>query len=762
MAIYDPIAEAAAGLQGWFEPASGALNGDGDQASDGDLVNTLTDLASTGNATASGGDRWTYRAAALNGHDAIESTSQRVMKTAVAISAFLNVNAFTVLAVARLFDNAHAGASGSDNQHLWGDDGGNLGLASKSTPSVYAWNNDGSGDATPVIATPDFLFGAWYVFVTVHLTGTLAQSLNLGSQSTVASGNTASMADVLVIGRNYAGASTGRYWHGQLAHLRLYDQGLSGPDLTERINDLLLKYGLGGNVPTSEQALTIGSSKLNQTRRGVMIPGVAVNMRDALDFGPGPDPIALSHYSLPNSGIEQPDRLRCIVETRVYNPEAYEGDGPSSRLELRDTAPAHATHWDTGRVANPGETPARLGVGQALTLNRGCPKYVDNPASPSEILFIGVGAEAQALQGHLLERGSTGNQQLRGSFISGFTGLAASSGDGVRSLDTVVVRFPLNLVPNSYRITMNGSVATLFRQALPASAAYGGSDPVVITLDIYLVTGQMGHISVQRSGGGSSWYRDSDGTFQATEQVITTASLRLLDATGGWRRYALKAFVPGAQTVQVNLLGPLTTANQIWAYAHVQQEIGRWPSSRMLTDDVVMPRDLDVFARANAASPLRSFPTGIFTELDVICPEWAYNDSSTYTFMLRCVVYDASNWVKVFFTASTGLWTLQVRVAGTSHNATAPGTHAAGDVVTIGRRLTGGQGELGLPAYTASIFVNGAKGADAACGAFPTASGSPALYIGNDGSANAIDAGLRHNRLEARCWSDAEIARFPG
>lgn len=121
--------------------------------------------------------------------------------------------------------------------------------------------------------------------------------------------------------------------------------------------------------------------------------------------------------------------------------------------------------------------------------------------------------------------------------------------------------------------------------------------------------------------------------------------------------------------------------------------------------------------------------------------------------------HDANNSAFVYWDGPNGRWTFRIRAAGVTYDATFAATPSSGVWYQIGARWTGTNGELGVTARTASIWVDRVKGTDVVS-VVPTEAGTATFDIGSTGSAGNILNGQIRKILSCQyVFTDTEMQR---
>ncbi len=100
------------------------------------------------------------------------------------------------------------------------------------------------------------------------------------------------------------------------------------------------------------------------------------------------------------------------------------------------------------------------------------------------------------------------------------------------------------------------------------------------------------------------------------------------------------------------------------------------------------------------------------------------------TVTLWHVYHDTQNELRIFYDQATASMVFRLRRAGTNYDATKAVTLTRLARVRVGARWCSPEGEHGLPAYSVSVFVGGAKGTDATAAGAMTEQATSRMAIG--------------------------------
>lgn len=158
-----------------------------------------------------------------------------------AISNFIAADAFTILVAFRAESITDTG-NHFDAHALLGDLGGFVGISLRDNAGqkvLQCWNWDGNADSVDLNINE----GESYVVMFRHESGNLFASLNGGSESSVASGNTSDLSGQLCLGKTTLGSE---FYNGRLGELAIYDAGLSGSNLSDAVSYFTDRWIDGG------------------------------------------------------------------------------------------------------------------------------------------------------------------------------------------------------------------------------------------------------------------------------------------------------------------------------------------------------------------------------------------------------------------------------------------------------------------------------------------------------------------------------------
>lgn len=143
-----------------------------------------------------------------------DGTSDFLRRVTGSIDDFVNAASYTTWVVFN-GDAFNTDTTTFNNDALWSDGSGYMGLMLDATSGMAIYNDDGAADEvyTPVSV------GTWYVAEARHEAGTIYVSKNGGADASIASGNTSNLADDLVVGRNFSSA----FFDGKMHEFVIFD-----------------------------------------------------------------------------------------------------------------------------------------------------------------------------------------------------------------------------------------------------------------------------------------------------------------------------------------------------------------------------------------------------------------------------------------------------------------------------------------------------------------------------------------------------------
>jgi hypothetical protein len=204
------------------------------------------------------------------------------------------------------------------------------------------------------------------------------------------------------------------------------------------------------------------------------------------------------------------------------------------------------------------------------------------------------------------------------------------------------------------------------------------------------------------------------------------------------------------------------TASRISHLYHVQIEKGTFPTSRIVTDGAAGTRVKTQLSH-DVTTAAKIYDPALGAFWCQVTPDWSSSEpgSTEDMYLYYMETNGGADYDALFYDTSAGAWTFARKVGGSTYNATKTATVTRGTTYSIGARWTGVDAELGLTAYTISVFVDGVKGTDATSAA-PTFTSPETLYRGSDSSfAKQANGAVREVRILPYAPTDEEMARLP-
>ncbi len=160
-----------------------------------------------------------------------------LMTNSAQVGTFIVNTAYTYFIVWKATAINTNGATTDQNDSIICDTGGYFGMFLKSAPTQWVYNWDGTSDsATTSIAT-----GSFMVSMGRHETGNLYSSVNGGSETSTASGNTQVTTGTMKIGNDRLGSN---FLDGDIAEMIVYNVAVSTTNISNVITYLRTKYGI--------------------------------------------------------------------------------------------------------------------------------------------------------------------------------------------------------------------------------------------------------------------------------------------------------------------------------------------------------------------------------------------------------------------------------------------------------------------------------------------------------------------------------------
>lgn len=714
-------------------------------------------------------------ARALNGHAVVSFTDGSIGLTSAdsgaVTSDFITNSTGTVYTVVRIDALNTNAATWHENDTVWRGLGSACGIVLKSTPAALIVNDDGAADSVSVTVAA----GNWYILIWRHTGGNLYAGEGApDSQSSTASSNTTTVNLAMVFGQS----SVPGYADIALAEMLLFKQNHTAQTMSQILGYLKAKYFSARDAIASakyergdalEQARAFGGQRLLEMGRARThivedLPLEAMDEELLTD-------VWLSHPLGRGAtwGTSETERRH----VRLYASD-WDIDRKTASQTFRDLRDLQHTYWESGDTSTVCDETRQ---GQAVCA--GAAIRVMRRASPTWVLDPGTGRWAKVLSSTeavsadgITLRPARMNILPRSSFGDGIASLSVTAGNGTGTFDTSVYMFDESAVatPGSLKIVAGNPNTTGYRAGWPVTAV----DPNTAELLALVV-----------------WHRD-DGGEPLSYSLYDTTSTKYWTTAGGW------GAAGGAEAFNTITLGSATAFTEYVEYitpesAHgaastwrvrIKQPDGGTASRINYVGHVEVQTSVDATPQATAISYRSGLivtdaseviresdelwlddPLGIInvpqgTLRFEFRPEWSAAQLwSTALFSSGGATYVEATWDGSSDTLSFG--------SSASGPASIPWTPVAGTWYQLAFRYTGATGELGLPAQTFDVFIDGAKGTSAASAGALSGFGSPfwwsdQLSAGTDPLAtrDALVPGgtIRGIRFSPYCLTDAEIA----
>ena len=408
---------------------------------------------------------------------------------------------------------------------------------------------------------------------------------------------------------------------------------------------------------------------------------------------------------------------------------------------------------------------ARMYVG-TRTYERDSKAWVEDP-SDDTVRELGYDVEILSggeFPGQLIESTST-NMLTRSSFVSGETGLTIA--DGVNgsdvALDSGDLLFDTSVTPTTIRLTAGTPHTTEDSVSWPATASIPANTICRLSVD-----------HKDDSGVALAWrmFRGVDSRFwnDTTETWDVGAVTNTMTMSTTKERWLSKRFDVGSSATTVAMGIAQTaggTAGRINHVYHVQLEKLAWATSRIVTDSASVTRADASLSYSQTTSALANWPHTRGTVTFDFIPEWDRDDlmaggmSGGVAAHFFVLPYSGSNDIfHIFFDAITGYLNFVIGSGGVNYGAVHYDWNPVrGQTYKIAARWTSSEGELGLAPLTASVFVDGVKGASEGVFVSPTAVYPSTLYVGSNVTTYTPNGAMRRIRITQQVLTDEEIAR---
>lgn len=173
-------------------------------AANGDVINGAINKAGVGGNFITGGTFITWATSAQNGRAVMRCASASASYLAgSAISNYFTNAQATLIVVCKTSGITHSGTV-SYNMYSIASDGGNyfgLHFTTATSARFNSYNWDSSGETKAQTVAPQ---DTWYVVLCQHIGGNIISSVNGGTKTSTASGNTSSLASTLKVGNNFS------------------------------------------------------------------------------------------------------------------------------------------------------------------------------------------------------------------------------------------------------------------------------------------------------------------------------------------------------------------------------------------------------------------------------------------------------------------------------------------------------------------------------------------------------------------------------
>lgn len=423
--------------------------------------------------------------------------------------------------------------------------------------------------------------------------------------------------------------------------------------------------------------------------------------------------------------------------------------------------------WDTACTQDVNASARQAGVARLLrgigfTFARQSMAWIENPADPTALVQCSNQARAITRKGEYLEEART-NEILRSSGVSGGTGLTlagtGTNGSAI-AVDTTDLLFDQVTSANSLKFTAGSPHAAELRVTFPATASWANT-PCRVTIDHKTDSGEGLYWRLQRSVDSNYW-NDTTPGWQAgsVDNACATSATRNPD-----NRTISKAVTMDGTSRTLTLaifLQTGGTAGRISHLYHAQIERGTFPTSRIVTDGAAVTRVKTELSHS-VTTAAKIFDPALGSFYCEMTPDWSSADlgSTEDMYVWWMTTNGGADHMALYYDASAAGWVFEAKVGANTYQATKAAAVTRGTLYKIGCRWTGVEAELGLTAYTLSVFVDGVKGTDATAAA-PTFTSPETWYRGSDSSfAHQANGAIREWRVFPAALTDEEIARLP-
>lgn len=742
---------------------------------DGDAIQTWPDISGNANdfTQATLANRPLLKTDILNGRPALLFDGSNDLFTGPLLSTFITaVNGGTIYVLAKPTAITANSATPALNDGIFGGSASNtMGMTLRNNASVYTyytWAYDGTSqkNAARTFAGPN----GWYVFVHSYLS-TLRNILDdpYNPVSTAMAAGLANTASVAKIGENWNASA--RFTGYIAAILAVNVEDAAADDKQHTIAYIANKYFsplIASNVCTIirgdpvEQGRDVASRRLwaysaVRPKARVIAPLTAADA-ELVDL------VALSHPDWPHptgGGAGNQDWARALV--RVVG-STIDLDTLTVELDLADMRKG-VSYRESGRAVKQfsatRQGDAVVSAGAIRTFQRKSLAWIPD-AGDGRIVQISPDMEAITADGLLLED-TDKNRLLRSSFVSGTTGLTLSVGSGTIAVDAVApLLFDTSVSPNGLRLTAGNPHVTETRVTWPATTTFVAAPAwgTRFWIDHVDRDGTALVYRIQRDFD-LKWWRDSDQTWQVAQTDNTlpiTASTTIPErhhsqVIGGVTFDAILTL-----SVVLTSGGTVSRRNTVYHVQLAHTAFFGYESSRIVTNAVA-----DVTRAASRLTIRNVGATSLHgTLLFKLTPLWLQGEvAGTSTGYLLAIGTGAtgagSRYLSFVGDLTNGGLLKHHPAAGTAAQVSFSG-HAEGATYRVAMRWTGTGGELGLPQYTSSIFLNGVKGTDSTSALVDIETGDVFSIPPTD--LTAVFAIFEQIELRPVAMTDAEIAAW--
>lgn len=503
-----------------------------------------------------------------------------------------------------------------------------------------------------------------------------------------------------------------------------------------------------------ESAREIGSRRLRARRLPtglleVLVPSLEYIDHELVDL------IGISNPELPSldgqgAGVQPWQRWPCVkVRSEIR------WDSGSELMQLRDLRDYLCTFWDMGKSLTASalwlDGVARL-TSATRSWTRSTPAY---PVTPSgdRVVKIGVNSEKLDKDGLTIEGAST-NEVIQSAFKNGaFTGWTVS-GSGTIAPDTADLLFESSVSAQSAKITAAATIGTDLQAQGTATRSFSSNAVVRASLWHKDDSGFAMSYALQRAFD-SNWWRDSDQTWQASK------TWNALPSTAARARHKSKQISVGANATTLTVFFGVPTTGQggqVNHCYHVQVEEKKFMTSTIPTETIAVARAADLLTMSNySQAPTWPPDRGLFR--CYVVTGWDAVDVAGTNKTLMYIPHDASNYDWLYYDGANTRLVFERVAAGVPYRATATHSPVAGATYKIVARWTSDLQELGLPARTLSLFVDGLKGQDTTAAALAIQTAST-IEQGSKASTEHADCAMWGIEIIQQAFDDESAVRF--